>query len=191
MEPSDEELMTGYQEGNKEKLEAIFMRYQKRIFNFALRYLGNRADAEDVTAEIFLVLLERKDSYRTGQAKFSTWLYTVARNACISRTRRRQNIFSLSWGKPNEPEGEWEIPDPNTPAETLQQQEIANQIQNAVQGLPVSQKETLILREYHGLSYDQISKITGHSLENVKVLIFRAREQLRQDLGSFLREVQS
>jgi len=64
-------------------------------------------------------------------------------------------------------------------------------IKTAIDKLPVSQREVLILREYQDLSYDEISNITGESLSNVKVLIFRAREQLRQTLSFLLKEVQS
>lgn len=189
MDRSDEDLMQAYQEGDEEAMAVIFRRYQKRIFNFAFRLLGHRADAEDATADVFLNLLNSGASYQPG-AKFSTWLYTVARNACISRMRKQKNIFSLSFRKTSEEEGEWEVPDMKTPDEALHQKDVADQLKNAIQKLPVSQKETLILRGYHGLSYDEISKITGHTLENVKVLIFRAREQLRQDLGLLLKEVQ-
>jgi len=190
MEQSDEELMKAYQEGEEEAMSVIFRRYQKKIFNFALRFLGHRADAEDATADVFLSLMKSGTSYQP-EAKFSTWLYTIARNACISRLRRRKNIFSLSFKKASEENSEWEIPDIKTPDEEAHQKDVAMQIKNAIQNLPVSQKETLILRGYHALSYEEISKITGHTLENVKVLIFRAREQLRQDLGSLLQEVQS
>ena len=191
MDKSDEELMLAYQEGKSEVLDVIFSRYQKKIFNFSLRFLGNRADAEDMTADVFLHLMRRKNQYQP-QAKFCTWLYTVARNACLSKIRQRQNIFSLSFknNSTNE-EQEWDIPDPTTPADELQKKETALHIKKAVQNLPPSQKEVILLREFHNLSYDEISKITGHSLENVKVLIFRARDQLRQHLATLLKEAQS
>lgn len=191
MEQSDEELMKAYQEGDEEAMGRIFGRYQRRIFNFALRLLGQRADAEDATADVFLSLIKAGASWYSG-AKFSTWLYTVARNACFSKLRRRRNFFSLSFSKgPGESETEWDVPDPSTTGDELHQKELGEHIKSAVGGLPVSQKEVLILREYHDLSYDEISAITGESLSNVKVLIFRAREQLRQTLSFLLKEVQS
>ncbi|HNX68249.1 MAG TPA: sigma-70 family RNA polymerase sigma factor [Candidatus Omnitrophota bacterium] len=191
MEKSDEELMRAYQEGEEEAMGEIFRRYQKKIFNFALRFLGGRADAEDATADVFLSLL-KKSAYSFRDAKFSTWLYTVARNACLSKLRAVRNIFSLSFSRgAGENEMEWDIPDPATAGNELHQKEIGHHIRNAVKNLPVPQKEVLILREYHDLSYDEIARITGQSLSNVKVLIFRAREQLRKSLGFLFKEVQS
>ena len=191
MEQSDEELMKAYQDGDEEAVGVIFVRYQKKIFNFAFRFLGQRADAEDATADVFLNLLKTDAVYQPG-AKFSTWLYTVARNACLSRLRQHRNFFSLSSSK--DPEGggtDWDLPDPVAAGDELHQKEIGAHIKKAVECLAVGQKEVLILREYHDLSYDEISKITGESLSNVKVLIFRAREQLRQSLGFLLGEVRS
>ncbi len=191
MEKSDEELMKAYQEGDEEAMSEIFGRYQKRIFNFALRFLASRADAEDATADVFLNLMKTGTGFNPV-AKFSTWLYTIARNACFSKLRKRRNVFSLSFSKgPGESETDWDIPDPSPEGEELHQKELDGHIKSAVAQLPVSQREVMILREYHDLSYAEIAKITGESLSNVKVLIFRAREQLRQSLSFLLKEVQS
>ncbi len=190
MEQSDEELMAAYQRGEEEAMDTIFNRYQKRIFNFALRILGQRADAEDAVADVFLNLIRSAASYRPG-AKFSTWLYTVARNACFSRLRKRKNIFSLSFSRGlGETDAEWDVPDPATAGDELHEKELGEHIKSAVGKLQVIQKEVLILREYHDLSYEEIANITGQSLSNVKVLIFRAREELRKTLGFLLKEVQ-
>lgn len=191
MERSDEELMKAYQEGDEEAMGTIFGRYQGKIFNFALRLLGQRADAEDATADVFLNLVKAGTSWHPD-AKFSTWLYTVARNACLSKLRKRGNVFLLSLSKElGETEMQKDLPDSVSARDELHQKELGEHIKDAVGSLPVSQKEALILREYHDLSYEEIANITGQSLSNVKVLIYRAREELRQTLGFLLREVQS
>ena len=191
MEKSDEELMVEYQQGVREAIEVIFLRYQKSILNFSLRILGNRADAEDVTADVFLGLINGKSHYvPEPQAKFSTWLYTIARNLCFSKIRRHKNVVSLFSKKSSfEEVGEWDVLDSTTPADELHKKEMALKIKNEVQQLPLSQKEVFVLREFHGLSYDDIARVTGHSLANVKVLIFRAREELRKNLSSLLKEI--
>ncbi|HCI44776.1 MAG TPA: hypothetical protein DE315_04500, partial [Candidatus Omnitrophica bacterium] len=95
MEQPDEEVLRDYLTGNDEKAaEMIFLRYKTRLLNFCLRMLGNRADAEDVTAEVFLALFARRYAFNPA-AKFSTWLYTVARNQCISQIRKRKNLVSV------------------------------------------------------------------------------------------------
>ncbi len=190
MERSDEELMLEHQQGVKGAIDVIFIRYQRQILNFSLRMLGNRADAEDVAADVFLGIISGKSAYTPKpDAKFSTWLYTVARNSCFSKIRSRKNQFSL-FSKVSDPadEAQWDIPDTNTPADELHRKEVALQIKKAVQELPLAQREVFILREYQDFSYEDIVQATGQTLANVKVLIFRAREELRKSLSGLLRE---
>lgn len=190
MSKQDEELIAEYQQGNDEALNMLFHRYKMPVFNFALRLLGNRADAEDAAAEVFLSLVRNKDAYQPKAAKFSTWLFTVTRNACIDRIRKRKNIFSLWFTNPQSGEHEqWDVPDDEeNAAENLARQETAHQVKSVIELLPPMQKEALILREYQGLKYEEIARILGCSLENVKVLIFRARERLRVELASSILE---
>jgi RNA polymerase sigma-70 factor (ECF subfamily) len=190
MEQSDEEIMMDYQSGREpEAVSIIFFRYKSRILNFCLRILGNRADAEDVTGDVFLTLFSRKYVY-DSKAKFSTWLYTVARNRCISRMRNRQNIVSVWFSSQGSNTHEqWEIEDSEDLAiEQLAKREAASCVKRAIRQLPYEQREALILREYHRLSYDEISQILNCSLEKVKILIFRGRECLRKELKSFIEE---
>ncbi len=190
MDKTDEELILECQEGSQDALHILFLRYQHLIFNFCSRILGNRADAEDVTGEIFLMLSSKQKNFRP-EAKFSTWLYTVARNACISKMRKRKSIFPLIF-QINEEGSEkrtFDIPDPKpTPYEEAHKKEAASFVKKAIGSLPVAQKEAIVLREYHDLSYDEIAAILQISLENVKILIFRARESLRKELAPVLKE---
>ena len=190
MEQKDEEIMMEYQlTGEPETVKAIFFRYKTRILNFCLRMLGNRADAEDVTGEVFLTLFSRKYAY-DPKAKFSTWLYTVARNGCISRIRKRKNMVSVWFStKGSSAYDQWEIEDKgDLAAEQLAKREAASRVRRAIRQLPYEQREAIVLREYHRLHYDEISQILNCSLEKVKILIFRAREKLRDELKSFIEE---
>jgi RNA polymerase sigma-70 factor (ECF subfamily) len=192
LEKRDEELILEYQEGRQEALEELFRRYKRPILNYALRVLNHRADAEDVTTEVFMSLLTNKDAYRP-QAKFSTWLYTVARNVCITRIRRRKHLVS-AWFRKSDGEDweEWNIPDSRElPREELMRRETAAAVRKVIDKMTGLQKDALILREYQKLSYAEISEILGCSLENVKVLIFRAREYLRKELPPYLWEAQN
>lgn len=193
IEKTDETLIFEYQNGAAEALEALFERYKKPVFNFALRILGNRADAEDATSEVMTVLFVKKTSYTsTPGVKFSTWLFTVARNTCISRIRKRKKMISLWFTKNDSGEyEEWDLADPRPQAsEELARQEMARKVKKVITELPLDQKEALVLREYHGLSYQEISAVLQCSTDNVKVLIFRARESLRARLASFIMEGQ-
>ncbi len=192
MERTDEEVLKDYLSGNDEKAaQMIFFRYKTRILNFCLRMLGNRADAEDVTADVFLAVFDRKYAYAAG-AKFSTWAYTVARNRCISQIRKRKNLVSV-WFSSQGSEGHegWEQEDPQDIAgRQLEKREEAALVRQAVRQLPYEQREAVVLREYHQLSYEEISQILNCSLEKVKVLIFRGREHLRAELSSLIKEDQ-
>ena len=192
MERPDEELLKDYLTGNDEKAaEMLFFRYKTRILNFCLRMLGSRADAEDVTAEVFLAFFAR--SYTPHpEAKFSTCAYTVARNQCISQIRKRKNLvsvwFSSQGGGSRE---EREIPDlEDLASQGLEKKEAAVLVRAALARLPHEQREVIVLREYHELSYEEISQVVNCSLENVKILIFRGRERLKTALSSLIKEDQ-
>ena len=165
----------------------IFNRYKKPVFNFAFRMLGNRADAEDATSDVFLVLFGKKYQSQP-HAKFSTWIFTVTRNTCIDKLRKQKNIFSF-WVRnddTNELE-EFDVPDPQPHAlEKLHTTERLERVNKALDKLPLAQKEALVLREYHDLSYDEIAAVLRCSVAKVKVLIFRARQNLKERIPSML-----
>ena len=163
----------------KKAAEMIFLRYKTRLLNFCLRMLGNRADAEDVTAEAFLALFARKYTFNPA-AKFSTWLYTVARNQCISQIRKGRTWFRYGF-RPKEAGimRRWKPKIPGIAGRELEKKEAAASVRRALAQLPYEQREVIVLREYHQLSYEEISQVVSCSLENVKILIFRGRERLK------------
>jgi len=176
-----------YQLGHEDAIAALFGRYKRPIFNFAYRMLANRADAEDVTGDVFLVLFSKKYT-QSPRAKFSTWLFTVARNRCIDKIRKRKNSLSM-WFKRNAGDDyeEWDVVDnQDIPREEMERKEIRKVVRKSIDSLPANLKEALILREYQKLSYGEISQVLDCSLENVKVLIYRARERLKVELSSFI-----
>ena len=189
MDKQDEEIMLEYQSGQEEAITMIFERYKNSILNFCLRILGNRADAEDVTGDVFLSLFSKRYTY-DPKAKFSTWLYTIARNSCIDRIRKRKNFVSIWFTQKEDGRvDQWDIEDAqDLSREELGKKEMAAQVRLAISKLPLEQKEAIVLREYHSLSYEQIAVILNCSLEKTKILIFRARERLREELSAFLKE---
>ena len=181
--------MMEYKMGNMAALDDIFQRYKKPIFNYALRLLNNFADAEDVVGEVFLILTSKKDSYKP-QAKFSTWLYNIAHNICITKIRKRKKLIPL-WFRDEKSFDfkELQIPDERySPVVEIEAKETARYIKEAIQKLPLIQKEAIILREYHNLSYEEIGKIMHCSFNKVKILIFRARKRLRKELLFLVKE---
>ena len=133
MDQSDEEIMLDFQAGNQEGIGMIFDRYKNRILNFCLRILGNRADAEDVTADVFLALFSKRYRYDPN-AKFSTWLFTVARNGCITRLRKKKNMVSI-WFSNRESDtvDEWQVQDSqDNSRDVLRKKESASLIKGAI-----------------------------------------------------------
>ena len=189
MEKSDEQIMQEFQAGENEAISLIFTRYRSRIFNFCLRFLGNRADAEDVTSDVFLKLFHKQYSL-ISDAKFSTWLFTVAHHACISRLRKKKPMaFSDAWNSDRGRSAEDHLPDgSDSSSEKMVNKERAELLHQALDVLAAEQKEALILKEFHGFSYLEIAGILGCSLDKVKVLIFRARERLRVELTAFIKK---
>lgn len=186
---NDEELIRQFYQADGEALKVIFKRHKDGLFNFALRFAGNRADAEDAVSHAFMMVCEKRYTVKPG-ASFKTWLYTVVRNICLSKVRSRNKFYSLWISKSDsDHEGSIDVVDPKKIArDQLDGKEIMAIIQKAVYKLPGEQKEALLLREYQGFSYEEISQVLNCSLEKVKVLIFRARNHLKDVLGPVLFE---
>ena len=185
---TDEELMHEYAQGDAQALSLLFSKYKEPVFNFCLRILRNRSEAEDVTSETFMALLNKK-YVRQSSAKFSTWLYTIARNTSISRIRKKQKLFSL-WTKNKEGQDTLMDVVDTTPLirDEMESRQKNNMLEDSLKRLPTDLKEALVLREFHDLSYEDIAQVLGCSLAKVKILIFRAREVLRQKFLASLKE---
>ena len=187
---NDEELILRFYQEDQEALKVIFKRHKEGLFNFALRFVGNRADAEDAVSHTFMMVCEKRYTV-SPQSSFKTWAYTVARNVCLTRIRARNKTFSLWSPKNNDPEHDQAIDviDPKGIArDQLNGKEIMAIVQKAIYKLPEEQKEALLLREFNGFTYEEISQVLSCSLEKVKILIFRARNHLKDVLPPVLLE---
>ena len=127
-----------------------------------------------------MALAERKYIMR-AEAKCTTWIYTVARNSCISLIRKRKHTISLWFSKDKNGEARQLDPADTTdlPPDEIIKHEEAMLMRNSLAELPLAQREALVLREYQKLTYQEIAVVLDCSLEKVKVTIFRARENLR------------
>ena len=96
---ADEDLMVMYQKGEVRAFEVLLSRHRKPVFNFILRFVGDRETAEDLLQEAFMRVIKGAEAYKR-QAKFTTWLYTIARNLCVDQTRRRKHRKHASLDAP-------------------------------------------------------------------------------------------
>jgi RNA polymerase sigma factor (sigma-70 family) len=184
---SDEELMLEYQKGKAEAMREIISRFKNPIYGFAYRIMHDAYEAEDVASEVFMKVHLAKDSYRP-QAKLSTWLFTIAHNACVSRFRKKR-MFVLWPRKTDDCEQliDFESPEPS-PRQVFFENEQDKVIKTCIQSLPFLQKEALILREFENMDYEQIAQILKKSLGTIKTLIHRARKNLKIKLLPYFEE---
>src|SRR5678809_1400068 len=96
---ADEDLMVMYQRGEVRAFEVLLSRHRKPVYNFILRFVGDRETAEDLLQEAFMRVIKGAEAYKR-QAKFTTWLYTIARNLCVDQTRRRKHRKHASLDAP-------------------------------------------------------------------------------------------
>jgi RNA polymerase sigma-70 factor (ECF subfamily) len=173
---------------------ALVAKYEKRIFNIIYRMLGDYEEATDLTQETFISAFKHYDRFR-GEAKVFTWLYQIARNLCINRVRQRDRQRALhieSLDQPRDPDDDdsltREVADwRNAPHAVLEEKELRQRILKAIESLPPDYKEVVVLREFQGMSYNEMVEATGLTLENVKTRLSRARGMLRRKLEAYYR----
>jgi RNA polymerase sigma-70 factor (ECF subfamily) len=174
---SDQELMGIVQAGDYSPASEIYDRYSGRIYNFAFRFLKNAEAAEDATQEVFVKMLKHANQFH-GDAKLSTWLFSITANWCRDFLRKADN-------KSKESEDVLiSLPAPSelAPDRNLERRESERRVQRALQSLTAEQREAILLSRYQGLSYAEIAQIAGCSEGAVKTRVFRAMETLKKIL---------
>jgi RNA polymerase sigma-70 factor (ECF subfamily) len=168
--------------------EAFVRRYQDMVFATAVRLLGNPVEAEDIAQTVFLKAFQRFETLGPNPA-VAGWLKTVTTNACLnylSRYRARWRFFSeLERTGQDDTETQFEatLVSTSSPALDLQQADDRDQVEQALQRLPDSQRVPLVLFHFDNISYQAIADLLGVSLGKIKTDIHRGREALKKHLG--------
>jgi len=187
---SDESLMLRYRDGDVRAFEVLVTRHRKPVFNFILRFVRDTAAAEDVTQETFLRLVKGADAYER-QAKFTTWLYTIARNLCVDAARRGKHRKAASLDAPlGDEDGSASLLDlvPDGAAgvdRQAQSRELAVRLRQAIEALPDEQREIFLLREVADLQFNEIANVIGCPENTVKSRMRYALEKLREALEEY------
>lgn len=186
---SDESLMLRYRDGDVRAFELLVTRHRKPVYNFILRFVRDTAQAEDVTQETFLRLIKGADAYER-QAKFTTWLYTIARNLCVDASRRGKHRKAASLDAPVGDDDGVSLLDlvPDGGAQVdrqAQSRELAVRLRRAIEALPDEQREIFLLREVADLQFNEIAAVVGCPENTVKSRMRYALEKLREALEEY------
>jgi RNA polymerase sigma-70 factor, ECF subfamily len=164
-------LVVRAQEGDVRSFEILVRRHQRQLYRLAVRLLGNSSDAEDAVQDAFVAAWRRLRGFR-GEAAFSSWMYRIVTNRCLKLTRKRRQVLSL------DDLGDQPDSDNTSPEHAAETDDRAAELNRALHDLPTHQRTCWILRELHGLSYEDIAAIVGASPDAVRGRLHRARRTL-------------
>jgi RNA polymerase sigma-70 factor (ECF subfamily) len=191
-EAADEELFERFRRGDRAAFETLVRRHRAPLFTFVLRTLGtqDRARAEDLVQDTFVRVIKGAGEWQQ-KARFSTWLFTIARNLCLDAMRRDKHRRADSLDAPASPADDSSRPlhesiEGITPGPERQSEaaRIGPVIQAAIAKLPSEQREVFILREYSGVPFKEIGELTGVNENTVKSRMRYALDALRKALAA-------
>lgn len=181
---TDEELMAQFQAGDDGAFERLYERYKRPIYHYVYRRVGHDGRAEELAQEVFLGLVRARGSWRQ-EASFKTYLYRIALNQCASEARRGDFKKTDPIERPDGTQIDVEDARPLQDHETSRREE-ARLVEYALGQLDADQREAILLREYQGLSYEEIADVTNSALGTVKSRIFRGKLELKRLLEPVL-----
>ena len=179
---TDEELVARSQSGDVESFNELILRWERPIYALAYRVIGREEDARDVCQEAFLRAFRALPGFK-GQAKFSSWLYRITLNLCRDwiRRQRRAPVSQMP-----EDADIAEIAAAQGPVESIEdlvaRRELSAVVEEAMAVLPVEQRTAIILKEYHGMTFQEIAELQGCPLSTVKTRLYQGLTVLRRQL---------
>lgn len=187
----DAALMLRVKQGDTGAFAELVDKYKQPVMNVACRMLRDPTEAEDLAQSVFVQVFKSAQRYQVS-SKFSTWLFTIARNLCLNEIRRRGRHPVSSLDAPHsdredQPPQQFEDLKTASPPESLLHGELDAKIGEALAGLPDNQRLAIVLCRQEDLSYEDIAKVLGCSVSATKSLIHRGRETLKQRLKPYLR----
>lgn len=193
MQTSDEILVKKSKKGDYASFEELIKRYEQKIYNLAYRFMGNRTDAKDILQETFLQAFRKLSTFK-GRSGFSTWIYRIAVNLCLMRKRREKIIRTVSLDAPiltsKHDEIRRQFPEDwsRSPAATLDNKELKDKLDKAIEKLPEEYRAAFILTDMNGLSNYEAAGILKISVPAVKSRLHRARLFLRDEISEYFHE---
>lgn len=190
-ERADEALMIAYKKGDTAAFEVLVKRHQRPVYNFVLRHIGNRALADDLLQEVFLRVVRSATTYET-EAKFTTWLYTIARNLCVDHLRRAKHRKALSLDQPIGGDdaagatlGDMTADERPGVEREVSSHQLRARLERAIDRLGEEQREVFLMRELLNLPFKEIAAIVGAPENTIKSRMRYALEHLRTELEEY------
>src|SRR3954468_7816352 len=180
--PSDEDLMERYRDGEAGAFDVLYARHKGGVFRYLVRQCGNQGTAEELFQDVWMNLIRARLTY-TVQAKFTTWLYRVAHNRLIDHYRSQPGAALTSFDADDGPLLE-EVPAARgaDPAVQVDAREQAQRLLQLIDGLPAAQREAFLLQQESDMSIEEIAQATGVSRETAKSRLRYAVEKLREGM---------
>jgi len=187
----DAALMLRVKRGDRAAFAELVDKYKQPVMNFVFRSLRDEAEAEDLAQNVFLQVYKSRSRYKQT-AKFSTWLFTIARNLCLNELRRRsrhpaESLEETHAENEDQPARQFEDKSQIAAPDKVLHGELAQKIDEALAELPENQRSAILLCRQDDLSYEEIARILRCSLSATKSLIHRGRETLKEKLKPYLK----
>lgn len=186
---TDEQLMLAFRSGDARAFHTLVQRHRQAVYNFILRYVGHRQRAEDVLQETWLKVVRSSTEYEP-KARFTTWVFTIARNLCVDSARKESYRQADSLDAPVGADDEGRelsqlVADEGAagPDRAAYNVRLRPLLTTALAALPMEQREVFLLREYSGIGFKEIAEVTGVNENTVKSRMRYALEGLRKRLA--------
>lgn len=187
-EQLDEDLVSKVQQGDKRAFDLLVIKYQHRIIQLVNRYVKDPSEAQDVAQETFVKAYRALGGFR-GESAFYTWLYRIAintaKNYLVARTRRSTD-YEIDIDDAETCENAPQLQGLETPERLLISEEIVDTIKTAIEKLPEDMRIAIMLREFEGMSYEEIAETMDCPVGTVRSRLFRAREAIDSKLTPLL-----
>jgi RNA polymerase sigma-70 factor, ECF subfamily len=186
----DAALMLRVKGGDMEAFESLVEKYKHPVINVMYRMIRDLDEAEDLAQSVFIRAFQSADRYQAS-AKFSTWIFTIARHLCLNEIRRRgrhpaDSLESSQSENDEQPAKQYQDTRTFSPPQAFLQRELERKVQEAVAALPEKQRLAISLCQEDELSYEEIAEVLECSVSATKSLIHRGRETLKERLKPYL-----
>lgn len=187
----DAALMLRVKQGDAAAFAELVEKYKQPVMNLVYRMLRDATEAEDLAQNVFVQVYRSAERYEVS-SRFTTWLFTIARNLCLNEIRRRTRhpAESLEGAHPeadDHPAPQFEDPKVVSPPDRLLHGELEDKIEEALATLPENQRLAILMCRRDELSYEEIAEVLGCTVSATKSLIHRGRETLKNKLKPYLR----